>query len=63
MRLLAISTVFNFTCSGLLAAQEVILSNGPDPLSPYTNADIMAVGNASIMDTKLLMRGSTLAGG
>jgi hypothetical protein len=49
MRLLAISTVFNFTCSGLLAAQEVILSNGPDPLSPYTNADIMAVGNTSIM--------------
>ena len=49
MRLLAASAVINFTCSGLLAAQEVILSYGPDPLSPYSNADIMAVGNTSIM--------------
>lgn len=49
MRLLVASAVFSFTCSGLLAAQEVILSNGPDPLSPYSNADIMAVGNTTIM--------------
>ena len=49
MRLLTASVVFGFSCSGLLAAQEVILSNGPDPLSPYSNADIMVVGNTTIM--------------
>jgi hypothetical protein len=49
LRLLAVSVIFSFTCSGLLAAQEVILSNGPGPISPYSNADIMAVGNTTIM--------------
>lgn len=49
LRLIASSTVLIFIYSANLSAQEIILSSGPDPLSPYSNAEILPVGNTTIM--------------
>lgn len=45
----AASTVLIFLCSANLSAQEVILSSGPDPLSPYSNAEILPVGSTTVI--------------
>ena len=49
MRVYAASTVLIFLCSANLSAQEAILSSGPDPLSPYSNAEILPVGSTTVI--------------